>query len=164
MKKLSFLSIIFAVLFLTAFQSINAQGVVGVKSYSLETVSNSVDESYITGNFAKLIKEFGCNKIDSLVISVTVDGEADIDSLEFYPCNWTIGGTKVLGTVVHHTVTLNVAAAGTGTEILLNSNHGVQPTSFRGFEGFAILTRGSASGNDPTDPNSGKVTIVFYGS
>ena len=156
--------VLIAVLLLFSFFEASAQGVVGVKSYSLGTVSNSVDEDYVTGNFAKLIKEFGCNKIDSMVISVTVDGEADIDSLEFYPCNWTIGGTKVLGAVVHHTVSLNVAAAGTGTEILFVSGHGVQATSFRGYEGFAILTRGAASGNDPTGPNSGKVTIMFYGS
>lgn len=142
----------------------NAQGVVGVKSYNLGTVSNSVDESYITETFAGLIKQFGCNKIDSLTISVTVDGEADIDSLMFYPCNWTTGGTRVNGTVATHTVTLNVAAAGTGTEVLLISGHGVQASSFRGYEGFGILTRGATAGNDATDPNSLKVTIMFYGS
>ena len=142
----------------------NAQGIVGVKSYNLGTVANSVDESYITGTFSGLIKEFGCNKIDSLVLSLTVDGEIDIDSLDFYPCNWTTGGTKVKGTVITYTVTLNVAAAGTGTQILYTSNHGVQPASIRGYEGFAILTRGATAGNDATDPNSCKLTITFFGS
>ena len=157
--------IIFVLLALVLFAApIFSQGVVGVKSYNLGTVANSVDESYITETFSGLIKQFGCNKIDSLTISVTVDGEADIDSLMFYPCNWTVGGTKVLGTVKTHTVTLNVAAAGTGTEVLLVSGTGVLASSFRGYEGFAILTRGATSGNDATDPNSLKVTIMFYGS
>ena len=142
----------------------SAQGVVGVKSYSIGTISNSVDESYITGVFSNLIKEFGCNKIDSMTISMTVAGEADVDSLDFYPCNWTVGGTVVKGAVKTHIVTLNIAAAGFGTEVLLVSGTGVLAASFRGYEGFAILTRGAASGNDATDPNSGKVTIMFYGS
>ena len=160
MKRLIFA--LLAVLLLTSY--LPAQGIVGVKSYSLGTVANSVDEAYITETFSGLIKQFGCNKIDSMTISITVDGEADIDSLLFYPCNWTVGGTRVLGTVKTHTVTLNVAAAATGTEVLLVAGTGVLATSFRGYEGFAILTRGATAGNDPTDPNSGKVTIMFYGS
>jgi hypothetical protein len=148
---------------LFSFQA-QAQGVVGVKSYNLETVANSVDEIYITGTYSGLLKEFGCNKIDSMIISATVVGEADIDSLDWYPCNWTVGGTKVLGTVKHFTVTLNVAAAGTGTEVLKVTDAGVASTLWRGYEGFAILTRGATAGNDATDPNSLKVTITFYGS
>lgn len=156
---------IFALLALVLFTSpIFSQGIVGVKSYDLGTISNSVDESYITETFAGLLKQFNCSKIDSMVISLTVKNETDIDSLMWYPVNWTVDGTKVLGTVITYTVTLNVAAAGTGTQVLYVSNHGVQPASFRGYEGFAILTRGAAAGNDPTDPNSAKVTITFFGS
>lgn len=164
MKSIKSFFLIALMLVFTAITFTPAQGIVGVKSYSLGTISNSVDESYIYETFAGLIKQFGCNKIDSLVISMTVKNETDVDSLMWYPCNWTVDGTAVLGTVITHTVTLNVAAAGTGTQILLVSGHGVQTASFRAYEGFAILTRGAAAGNDPTDPNSGKVTVVFYGS
>lgn len=160
MKKLIFASL--AILLFTSFTF--GQGIVGVKSYDLGTISNSVDESYITETFSGLTKQFNCNKIDSLVISLTVKNETDIDSLMWYPINWTVDGTKVFGTVVTYTVTLNVAAAGTGTQILYTSNHGVQAASFRGYEGFGVLTRGAAAGNDPTDPNSCKVTITFFGS
>lgn len=166
MKKLFVLfALIFAFVTLSAVE-VSAQGIVGVKSYNLGTVSNSVDESYVTGVFSNLLKEFGCSVIDSMVISLTVKNETDIDSCDFYPCNWTIDGTKVLGTVAHFAVTLNVAAAGTGTEALYTATtlHGVWAISYRGFEGFAILTRGSTAGNDPTDPNSGKLTITFFGS
>ena len=157
--------LIFALLALVLFTApIFSQGVVGVKSYSLGTIANTIEESYISETFSGLIKQFGCNKIDSMTISITVAGEADIDSLDWYPCNWTTGGTAVKGSVITHTVTLNVAAAGYGTEVLLVSGHGIQPASFRGYEGFTFMTRGAASGNDPTDPNSGKVTIMFYGS
>lgn len=160
MKRLIFG--LLALLLLTSFNY--AQGIVGVKSYNLGTIANSVDESYISETFDGLLKQFNCNKIDSMVISLTVKNETDIDSLMWYPVNWTVDGTKVLGTVITYTVTLNIAAAGTGTQVLYTSNHGVQPASFRGYEGFTILTRGAAAGNDPTDPNSGKVTITFWGS
>ena len=160
MKRLIFA--LLAVLLLTSY--LPAQGVVGVKSYSLGTISNSVDESYISETFSGLIKQFGCNKIDSMTISITVANETDIDSLDWYPVNWTTGGTMVKGSVKTHTVTLNVAAAATGTEVLLVSGTGVLAASFRGYEGFAFMTRGATAGNDPTDPNSVKVTIMFYGS
>ena len=160
MKKLILATL--AILLFTSFTF--GQGIVGVKSYNLGTIANSVDEAYISETFAGLIKQFNCNKIDSMVISLTVKNETDIDSLMWYPVNWTVDGTKVLGTVITYTVTLNIAAAGTGTQVLYTSNHGVQPASFRGYEGFAILTRGATAGNDPTDPNSGKVTITFFGS
>lgn len=141
-----------------------AQGIVGVKSHDYGTVANSVDESYISYTWAGLLKEFDCNKIDSLVISLTAVGELDIDSLMWYPVNWTVSGTAVKGTVATRTVTLNIAAAGTGTEVLYSANAGIASTLWRGYEGFTLFTRGAASGNDATDPNSLKVTITFYGS
>lgn len=157
--------IIFVLLALVLFTApIFSQGIVGVKSYNLGTVANSVDESYQYETFAGLLKQFDCAKIDSIVISMTVVGEADIDSLDFYPVNWTSTGTAVKGTAITHTVTLNVAAAGTGTEVLLVSGHGVQAVSYRGYEGFGFMTRGAASGNDATDPNNCKVTLTFFGS
>ena len=117
-KSLVLFALILAFITLSAVE-VSAQGVVGVKSYSLGTVSNSVDEAYVSETFSGLIKQFGCHKIDSMTISITVAGEADIDSLDWYPCNWTVGGTVVKGSVKTHIVTLNVAAAGFGTEVLL---------------------------------------------
>lgn len=160
MKRLIGVFVLIALFALPAF----SQGIVGVKSHDYGTIANSVDEAYINYTFSGLIKEFGCNKIDSLVISLTVKNETDIDSLMWYPCNWTVDGTKVLGTVSTRTVTLNVAAAATGTQVLLTSNAGIASTLWRGYEGFTIFTRGASAGNDPTDPNSVKVTITFYGS
>lgn len=160
MKKLIGVFILLALFALPAF----SQGIVGVKSHDYGTVANSVDEAYISYTFNGLIKEFGCNKIDSLVISLTAVGELDIDSLMWYPCNWTVNGTVVKGTVSTRTVTLNIAAAGTGTEVLLTSDAGIASTLWRGYEGFTLFTRGAAAGNDATDPNSLKVTITFYGS
>lgn len=160
MKKIIGVFILLVFFALPAF----SQGIVGVKSHDYGTVANSVNESYIAYTWAGLIKEFGCNKIDSLIISVTVKNETDIDSLMWYPCNWTTDGTAVNGTVATRTVTLNVAAAGTGTEVLLSSNAGIASSLWRGYEGFRLFTRGAASGNDATDPNSCKVTITFYGS
>lgn len=160
MKKIIGVFILIALFALPAF----SQGIVGVKTHDYKTVANSVDESYISYKWAGLIKEFGCNKIDSLVITLTVVGEIDIDSLMWYPCNWTATGTAVNGTVSTRTVTLNIAAAGTGNEVLLTSNAGIASTLWRGYEGFRLFTRGAASGNDATDPNSCKVIITFYGS
>lgn len=160
----------FIVLMLLAFVFIlfsleaNAQGIVGVKTHNYGTVANSVDESYVSYRFNGLIKEFGCNKIDSILISLTVENETDIDSLMWYPCNWTSSGTVVKGTVKTFTVTLNVAAAGTGTEVLKVTNAGVASSLYRGYEGFTLFTRGAAAGNDATDPNNCKVTLTFYGS
>lgn len=141
-----------------------AQGIVGVKTHEYGTVANSVDESYVTYTFDGLLKEFNCNKIDSLIIALTVEGEADIDSLMWYPCNFSGDGTVVKGTVKTFTVTLNVAASAYGTEVLKVTNAGVASALWRGYEGFTLFTRGAASGNDATDPNDCKVTITFYGS
>lgn len=157
--------LIFALMALFLFTSYSfSQGIVGVKSYNLGTIANSVNESYTSETFHGLLKQFGCNKIDSLIISMTVVGEADVDSLDWYPCNWTSTGTAVKGTVKTFTVTLNVAAAGTGTEILKITGAGLGSALWRGYEGFTFMTRGAASGNDATDPNNCKVTITFYGS
>ena len=167
MKTLkSFFSIFLFAFLAVAFipKETDAQGIVGVKSIDFGTVANSVDEAYKYYSFAGLLKEFGCAKIDSIIISMTVKNETDIDTLNWYPVNWTVDGTAVLGTVITYTVTLNVAAAGTGTQILYTANHGVQAASFRGYEGFTVFTRGAAAGNDATDPNSCKVTITFWGS
>ena len=141
-----------------------AQGIVGVKSYNLGTIANTVWESYQYDTFKGLLKEFGCTKIDSIIISMTVEGEADVDTLNWYPVNWTSNGTAVVGTVKTFTVTLNVAAAGTGTERLFVSNAGIASSLWRGYEGFTWRTRGAASGNDATDPNNCKVTLTFFGS
>lgn len=164
--KLSILSTLLLVMILFVFftPEANAGGIVGVKTYDYGTVANSVDESYITYRFDGLLNEFNCSTIDSMVISLTVVGEADIDSLMWYPCNFTSNGTVVKGTVKTFTVTLNVAAAGTGTQVLLVTNAGVASSLYRGYEGFTLFTRGAVSGNDATDPNSCKVTITFYGS
>jgi hypothetical protein len=145
---------------------VSAQGIVGVKSYDLGTVANTVWEGYQAETFAGLIKQFGCNKIDSIIVSITVKNETDIDTLNWYPVNWTADGTAVQGTVVTYTVTLNIAAAGTGTQVLYTSNHGVQGASFRGYEGFNWRTRGAVSGNDVdgSNANSVKVTLTFWGS
>lgn len=140
-----------------------AQGIVGVVNYDLGTITNSVDHT-IYGNFGRLIKQFGCTKIDSMVIAVSVDNETDIDSLDFYPANWTSFEAPVTGSIVHYDVTLNVAAAGTGTQILYTANAGIASASFRGYQGFKILTRGATAGNDATDPNSCRVTVTFWGS
>jgi len=129
-----------------------AQGIVGVKSYNLGTIANTVWESYQYDTFKGLLKEFGCTKIDSIIISMTVEGEADVDTLNWYPVNWTSNGTAVVGTVKTFTVTLNVAAAGIASSL------------WRGYEGFTWRTRGAASGNDATDPNNCKVTLTFFGS
>lgn len=157
--------IIFVLLALVLFTApIFSQGIVGVKSYNLGTVANSVDEAYQYETFAGLLKQFNCAKIDSMVFSVTGVGEVDIDSLDWYPVNWTSTGTAVKGTAITHLVTLDIAAAGTGTELILNTGHGVQAVSWRGYEGFGFMTRGKVSGNDATDPNNLKVTITFFGS
>jgi hypothetical protein len=160
MKRLIFA--LLAVLLLTSY--LPAQGVVGVKSYNLGTIANSVDEGYVYETFAGLLKQFDCNKIDSLTLSMTVVGEADVDTLDWYPVNWTTTGVAVKGSVKTFTVTLNVAAAGTGTEILKVTDAGVPASLFRGYEGFGFMTRGAGSGNDATDPNNCKVTITFFGS
>lgn len=160
MKKLIGVFVLIALFALPAF----SQGIVGVKSHDYGTVANSVDEAYISYTWAGLLKEFGCTKIDSLHISLTVVGEIDIDSLMWYPCSWTVSGTKVLGTVATRTVTLNVAAAATGKETLYSTNAGIASALWRGTEGFTLFTRGATAGNDATDPNSLKVTITFYGS
>ena len=162
MKKLFVLFSIILLLF--AFTDINAQNVVGVKTFSYGTVANSVDEDYQTFRFQGLINEFGCNKIDSMIISLSVEGEADIDSLMWYPCNFADDGTVIKGTVRTFTVTLNIAAGAYGTEVLKVTNSGVGGSLFRGYEGFTLFTRGAAAGNDATDPNSLKVSIMFYGS
>jgi hypothetical protein len=141
-----------------------SQGIVGVKSYNLGTVANSVDEAYTYETFAGLLKQFNCAKIDSMVFSVTAVGELDVDSLDWYPVNWTSTGTAVKGTVKTHTVTLNIAAAGTGTEVLLVTGTGIASSLWRGYEGFGFMTRGAGSGSDATDPNNLKVTITFFGS
>lgn len=142
----------------------SAQGIVGVKSHNYGTVANSVDEAYVSYTWVGLLKEFGCNKIDSLVISLTAVGELDIDSLMWYPVSWTTGGTAVKGTVAFRTVTLNLAAGVAGKEVLYSANAGIASALWRGTEGFTLFTRGAAAGNDATDPNSLKVTITFYGS
>lgn len=160
MKKLIGVFILIAFFAMPIF----SQGIVGVKSYNLGTIANTVWEDYQSGSFAGLLKEFGCVKIDSMIIAITVKNETDIDTLNWYPVNWTSDGTAVQGTVITYTVTLNIAAARTGTQILYTSNHGVQAASFRGYEGFNFRTRGAVSGNDPTDPNNVKVTITFFGS
>jgi hypothetical protein len=160
MKKLIGVFVLIALFALPSF----GQGIVGVKSYDLGTIANSVDESYRYETFSGLIKQFGCNKIDSIVVSMTVDGEADVDSLDWYPVNWTLKGTAVKGTVKTFTVTLNVAAAGTGTELLLITGAGLGSALWRGYEGFGFMTRGATAGNDATDPNSCKVTLTFFGS
>lgn len=157
--------IIFVLLALVLFTApIFSQGIVGVKSYNLGTIANSVDESYTSETYAGLLKQFNCNKIDSLVFSITLTGEADVDSLDWYPCNWTSSGVAVKGTVRTHVSTLDVAAAGTGTQVLLITGAGLGSSLWRGYEGFTFMTRGAASGNDATDPNNCKVTITFYGS
>jgi hypothetical protein len=161
----TFLASILTLFALFAFTAeTNAQGIVGVKSYDMGTLTNTVWTGYQSFTFAGVLKEFGCSKIDSITVSMTVDGEADVDTLNVYPANWTIKGTAVLGSVITYTVTLNVAAAGTGTEALYVSNHGIQAASFRNKEGITWRTRGAVSGNDPTDPNTCKVTFTFYGS
>lgn len=163
MKLKSFFLIALMLAF-TAITFTPAQGIVGVKSYNLGTIANTVWESYQADTFEGLLKQFGCAKIDSILISMTVEGEADVDTLDWYPVNWTSGGTAVNGTVKTFTVTLNVAAAGTGTEVLKVSNAGIASSLWRGYEGFRWRTRGAVSGNDATDPNNCKVTLTFYGS
>lgn len=157
---------VFGVLFIVLTFAMLAfpQGIVGVKSYNLGTIANTVWESYTAETWDGLLKQFGCAKIDSLIISMTLVGEADVDTLDWYPCNWTSNGTAVNGAVKTFTVTLNIAAASTGTERLFVSNAGAASTLWRGYEGFRFRTRGAAAGNDPTDPNNCKVTITFYGS
>jgi|SRR3990167_8581696 len=167
MKKLkSFLAIFMIALSFVILSGVEgqAQGIVGVKSYNLGTIANTVWETYQVGNFAGLLKEFGCTKIDSMVFSMTVQNETDVDTLNWYPVNWTSSGTAVQGSVITYIVTLDVAAAATGTQILYVANHGIVAASFRGYEGFNFRTRGAVSGNDPTDPNNCKVTITFFGS
>lgn len=163
MKLKSFFLIALMLAF-TAITFTPAQGIVGVKSYNLGTIANTVWESYQYDTFKGLLKEFGCTKIDSIIISMTVEGEADVDTLNWYPVNWTSNGTAVVGTVKTFTVTLNVAAAGTGTERLFVTNAGIASSLWRGYEGFTWRTRGAVSGNDATDPNNCKVTLTFFGS
>lgn len=165
MKK-QFLIVMLMVFSITAFISppVKAQGIVGVVSHDYGTVANSVDESFISYRFDGLIRQFGCNKIDSIHIALTVEGEADIDSLMWYPANWAKDGTVVKGTVATKTVTLNVAASAYGTEVLFAADAGIISSLWRGFEGFTLFTRGATAGNDATDPNSLIVTITFYGS
>ena len=160
MKRLIFA--LLAVLLLTSY--LPAQGIVGVKSYNLGTVANSVDEAYTYETFAGLLKQFNCAKIDSMVFSVTAVGELDVDSLDWYPVNWTSTGTAVKGTVKMHTVTLDLAAAATGTELLLITGAGLGSSLWRGYEGFGFMTRGATAGSDATDPNNLKLTSTFYGS
>jgi hypothetical protein len=163
MKKI-FGSLILTLLF--AFTFASAQGIVGVKSYNLGTVANTVWEDYRYDTFQGLLKEFGCNKIDSITVSITVKNETDIDTLNWYPVNWTNDGTAVNGTVKTFIVTLNIAAAGTGTETPLITGAGLASSLWRGKEGFGWRTRGAVSGNDVdgSNANSVKVTFTFYGS
>jgi len=165
MKSTNFLIAMLMVFILIAFISppVKAQGVVGVVTHDYGTVANSVDESYVSYRWDGLIRQFGCNKIDSLHIALTTEGETDIDSLDWYPCNWAKDGTVVKGTVATKTVTLNVAASAYGTEVLLATDAGVLSPLWRGYEGFTLMTRGAAAGNDAGDPNSLMVTIVFFG-
>lgn len=166
MKNIFCSLLIFLLLAFIMAPQISAQGIVGVKSYNLGIVANTIWEEYQSETFAGLLKQFGCNKIDSLTISVTVKNETDIDTLNWYPVNWTNDGTAVQGTVKTFAVTLNVAAAGTGSETLLITGAGLGSALWRGKEGFQFRTRGAVSGNDVTgsDANSVKVTITFFGS
>jgi len=160
MKRLIGVFVLIALFALPAF----GQGIVGVKSHDYGTVANSVNEAYVSYTWSGLLKEFGCNKIDSLIISITVQNETDIDSVMWYPCNWTTKGTAVNGTVRTFVSTLDVAANATGTAVLYVANAGVASVLWRGYEGFRVFTRGAAAGNDPTDPNNLKITFTFYGS
>jgi len=165
MKMLkSFLAISLILFSFFLVPQLNAQGIVGVKSYDFKTVANSVDNAYVSENWEGLLKQFGCTKIDSLHIGLTAVGELDIDSLMWYPCSWTVDGTVVKGTVKTFTVTLNLAAGVAGKEALYVTNAGVASALWRSTEGFTLFTRGATTGNDATDPNSLKVTITFYGS
>lgn len=163
MKRISFFLIALMLAF-TAITFTPAQGIVGVKSYNLGTIASTVWESYQYDTFDGLLKEFGCIKIDSIIVSMTVSGDTDVDTLNWYPVNWTSGGTAVTGTVKTFTVTLNVAASGTGTERLFVTNAGIASSLWRGYEGFGWRTRGAVAGNTPAEPNNCKVTFTFFGS
>jgi len=169
MKKLSFLSIILTAILLFAFiaPQVNAQS---VEVKDLGTIYNSTAGSttFETGYLYldKIKSKNNWTQIDSIVFAVKVSEETDIDSFDVYPGFVEKGAalsTAVFGTVTTFTVTLNVAAAGTGYERLFSSGAGYSGASLRGYNLIKYVTKGATSGNDITDPNNGWAIAFVYG-
>jgi hypothetical protein len=152
--------------FLFSFEA-NAQS---VEVKDLGTISNSVlgASTFETGYLYldKIKSKNGWTQIDSIVFALKVQEETDIDSFDVYPGFVQAGqtlSTAVFGTVTTFTVTLNVAAAGTGYERLLTSNAGYSGANLRGYNLIKYVTKGATAGNDPTDPNNGWAIAFVYG-
>jgi len=131
------------------------------------TVANSVDE---TGyfHFGRYAQKLGFTAIDSIQISLFVEGEIDIDSLDCYlgveGVNTNVADDAYTATALTYTVTLNVAAAAEGVERLLVDNATLLTSAaIRGYNSVKIITRGATAGNDATDPNKLWVMFFIYG-
>lgn len=130
-------------------------------------ITNGVTVTSVT----KYLKLDGWSKIDSVQITLGVDNETDIDSFDVYVGNafgnretdWDNGYYG--STVYHYEVTLNVAAAAQGRELLLISNASLLTTVvMRGVNALKFVTRGANSGNDPTDPNRLRAFVQVFGT
>lgn len=123
------------------------------------TLSNSVTKT-MTTNIQ------GFTKIDSICVVAVGKGEVDVDSVDIY-----VGAVDKSGNTYYSSTantflsTLDLAAGVKGyLPLSLTGNVGLTGALVRTTNSLKIVTRGAASGNDPTDPNNFRVLLFVYGT
>lgn len=157
MRKTNFLITMLMVFILTAFISppVKAQLQQRVRGFSvtenLGTQANSAQETFY-------LDLRGWDTVDSVTVSVSCTGEIDVDTVNFYVGNWTNDGfiPDAAAGVIYQAITLNVAAAATDFELLVDANDITVLTgaAIRGANGIKAVLEVGAAGNDATDPNA----------
>ena len=142
MKKLFNLIVLVFLFSVTVFPQANVKYFGRFIDVDFGTVANSVTET-------NYISIDGWSKIDSISVVAYGYGETDVDSIDMYVGN---GGGIYSSTAITGTVTLNLADAVAGWELILASN-ATQLTgaALRGVKAIKVVTRGATSGNDATD-------------
>lgn len=108
----------------------------------------------------------GWKTVDSVVVSIAVENETDIDTVNFMRGTYFDGFiSDAAAGVLYQAVTLNVADAATDVEPLLTSNATVlSKAALRGFNYIKATIEAGAAGNDATDPNAMYLTWQIFGT
>jgi len=155
MKKLFIIIFALIAIGLTSAQTTDYSGRFAYVDFG--TVANSVTETgYVN------LDRLNYSHIDSISVTAIGTGELDVDSVDIYVGTADIkhGISRYSATANTFTSTIDVNAAASAFEQLYSSDATLLTGGLlRGANSLKVVTRGSVSGNDPTDPN--KLVVVF---
>jgi len=167
MKKL-FGSLIFAILFaflLTPIPEAQAQDKItkgfSVSEYLGTAANGSQKNAYLD------LRDW--ETVDSVGFSFSCTGEIDIDTVNFYPGNYTFKGFKpdAAAGVLYQACAIDLAAGVSDGLVLQVTSNATKLTgaALRGANGIkAVIEIQNTSGNDATDPNELNVNWRIYGT